>query len=102
MAARSWRFESSYPHQSNSSQIQAPISQGGPSMRRLLVASFIFLISLSLLMLPSLLAIYHGISRGATGFAYVVGSVRENLYRIGAVLVSAAFAYWLSGKLIGL
>jgi hypothetical protein len=70
-------------------------------LKRLLVATVIFFVSLGLLMLPSLISIYRDISEGrATGIAIVVGSAGENIYRIGILVVSAAFAYWLSGKLI--
>jgi hypothetical protein len=71
-------------------------------MRRLLVALAIFFVSLGLLMLPSLIGIYRGISEGATGVAFLVGSAGENIFRIGVLLVSAVFAYWLPGKLIRL
>jgi hypothetical protein len=69
-------------------------------LRRLLVASVIFFISLGLFMLPSLITIYRGMSEGATGFAFVVGSAGENIFRVGSLIASAALAYWLSGRLI--
>jgi hypothetical protein len=69
-------------------------------LKRLLLTSVIFFISLGLLMLPSLIGIYRGISEGATGFAFVVGSAGENTFRIGGLIASIALAYWLSGKLV--
>lgn len=69
-------------------------------VKRLLVGLVIFFISLGLLLLPSLLSVYQGMSQGATGFAFVVGSAGENIFRIGVLVVSAILAYWLSGRLI--
>jgi len=70
-------------------------------VKRLLVGLVIFFISLGLFMLPSQISIYRGIAEGATGFGFVAGSVGENIFRAGVLLVSMAFAYRLSGKLLG-
>jgi hypothetical protein len=70
-------------------------------LKRLLFASIIFFVALGLLMLPSLTAIYRAISeQRATGFAFVVGSTGENIFRLGVLILSTLFAYWLSAKLI--
>jgi len=69
-------------------------------LKRLLLASVLFLILFGLLMLPSLLSVYRGMSEGATGIALVAGSAGENIFRIGGLIVSAALAGWLSTKLI--
>ena len=69
-------------------------------LKRLLVAWVIFFIALGLLMLPSLLSVYRGMSEGATGVGLVVGSAGENIFRICGLVAAAALAYWLSGKLI--
>jgi hypothetical protein len=70
-------------------------------LKRLVVASGIFLIALAAFMLPILIGIYRGIARGeATGIAVVLGSFTENVVRIAMLMVLAIFAYWLSGKLI--
>jgi hypothetical protein len=62
-------------------------------LKRLLAASVIFFVLLGLLMLPSLIGIYRDISEGrATGVAIVVVSTGENFFRIGVLVVSAAFA----------
>jgi hypothetical protein len=70
-------------------------------LKRLLLASVIFVILLGLFMLPSLLSIYRGMSEGATGVALVTGSAGENVFRLGGLIASVALACWLSGKLIG-
>jgi hypothetical protein len=70
-------------------------------LKRLLVALFIFFISLGLFMLPSLMTLYRGIAAGATGSALVIGSVGENIFRIGGLVVSGFLACWLSGKFVG-
>jgi hypothetical protein len=70
-------------------------------LKRLLAAAIIFFVSLGLLMLLPLIGIYREISEGrATGIAFVAGSAGENTLRIGILVALAAFAYWLSGKLI--
>jgi hypothetical protein len=70
-------------------------------LRRLVVAGAILLVSLALLMLPMLIAVYRGITRdGASGIGFVVGSLTENIVRIAVLLVLAIFSYWLSGKLL--
>ncbi len=70
-------------------------------LKRLLAASVIFSVSLGLFIFLPLIGIYRDISKGrATGIAFVVGSAGENTFRIGILIVLAAFAYWLSGKLI--
>ena len=69
-------------------------------LKRLLLASVLFFILFGLLMLPSLLSVYRGMSEGATGIALVAGSAGENIFRIGGLIVSAALAGWLSTKLI--
>jgi hypothetical protein len=68
-------------------------------LKRSLAAAVIFFVSL--LMLLPLIGIYRDISKGrATGIAFVAGSAGENTFRIGILIVLAAFSYWLSGKLI--
>jgi hypothetical protein len=69
-------------------------------LKRLLLASVLFLILFGLLMLPSLLSVYRGMSQGATGIDLVAGSAGENIFRIGGLVVAVALACWLSGKLI--
>ena len=69
-------------------------------LNRLLLAFVIFFTVLGLFMLPSLLAVYRGMSQGDTGFAFVVGSAGENIFRVGGLIASLALAYWLSGKLV--
>jgi hypothetical protein len=69
-------------------------------LKRLLLASVLFLILFGLLMLPSLLSVYRGMSEGATGIALLAGSTGENIFRIGGLIVFAALAFWLSTKLI--
>ena len=69
-------------------------------LKRLLLASVIFLILFGLLMLPSLLSVYRGMSQGATRVDLVTGSAGEDIFRIGGLIVSAALAYWLSMKLV--
>jgi len=69
--------------------------------KRLLVATGIFLVILSLLALGPLLAICRDISRGgASGFGVVVGTPIENAFRFLMIVVLALLAYWLSSKLI--
>ena len=69
-------------------------------LKRMLLASFIFVILLGLLMLPSLLSVYRGMAQGATGVALVSGSAGENIFRIGGLVVAVALACWLSGRLV--
>ena len=69
-------------------------------LKRLLLASVIFFVLLGLLLLPSLLSVYRGMSRGATGVDLVTSSAGEDIFRVGGLIVSAALAHWLSGRLI--
>jgi hypothetical protein len=69
-------------------------------LKRLLLASVLFLILFGLLMLPSLVSVYRGMSQRATGVALVAESPGENIFRIGGLVVALALAYWLSTKLI--
>jgi hypothetical protein len=68
-------------------------------LNRLLLAFVIFFIALGLVMLPSLLTVYRGMSQGDAGFDFV-GSAGENIFRVGGLIGSAALAYWLSGRLV--
>jgi hypothetical protein len=70
-------------------------------MKRLAVAFGVFIVSLAVLMLPTLIGMYRDIENGkATGFAFVLGSSAENVYRLAVLLVLWMFAYWISGKLV--
>jgi len=70
-------------------------------LKRLIVASGIFLVGIAVLMLPTLIGIYRGITRErAIGIAFVVGSTTENVVRIVVLLILGIFAYWLSGRLV--
>jgi hypothetical protein len=70
-------------------------------LKRLIVASVIFLVEIAVLMLPILIGIYRGITRErATGIAFVLGSATENVFRIVVLLILAILAYWLSGRLV--
>jgi hypothetical protein len=62
-------------------------------MKRLAVAFGVFNVSLAVLMLPTLVGMYHDIVSGkATGFAFVLGSSAENVYRLAVLLLLGMFA----------
>jgi hypothetical protein len=70
-------------------------------VKRLLVATLIFLGSVFLLLVvllgPALVQMFRG---GIFGFGITVGSRAENLVRILVLLLLGLFAYWISGKLV--
>jgi hypothetical protein len=70
-------------------------------MKRFLVAAVILLSSLGLWLLPTLIRLYRAVERAeASGIGFVVGSVGENVLRLIVLLLLAALAWWISGKLL--
>ena len=70
-------------------------------LKRLAVAFGIFVVSLAVLMLPTVMAAYRNVTRGnATGLGFATGSASENVFRVLILLLLAFVAFWLSGKLV--
>ena len=68
-------------------------------LRRLAVATLMFLGMVGAVLLPTLVALYREISQGkASGI--IVGSPAENSFRMVVLLFLAVLAFWLSGKLV--